>query len=61
MTWREWQDAPWGRLRYALADANSSRHLTDHATVLDLGGGSGLEAARFATTTTPTSSAWNWP
>ncbi|MFI9064038.1 hypothetical protein ACIGQE_19470 [Streptomyces sp. NPDC053429] len=20
--WQEWQDAPWGRLRYAIAEAN---------------------------------------
>ncbi|MET8336319.1 hypothetical protein ABZV14_17215 [Streptosporangium canum] len=26
-TWQEWQDAPWGRLRYSIAEANLLRHL----------------------------------
>lgn len=25
--WREWQEEPWGRLRYAVAEANLARHL----------------------------------
>ncbi|WP_034591035.1 methyltransferase domain-containing protein [Hamadaea tsunoensis] len=53
--WRQWQDAPWGRLRYAIAAANLGRHL-DHALpggepgrILDVAGGNGVEAIRFAT------------
>ncbi|MEE1761369.1 hypothetical protein [Streptomyces sp. SP17KL33] len=30
-TWQEWQDAPWGRLRYSIAEANLLRHLDDLA------------------------------
>ncbi|URN11416.1 hypothetical protein LUW77_03825 [Streptomyces radiopugnans] len=25
--WRQWQQAPWGRLRFTLAEANLLRHL----------------------------------
>lgn len=58
---RQWQDAPWGRLRYTLAEANLRRHLPDiHGTVpgeptghplrvLDVAGGNGVEAVRMAT------------
>ncbi|MEV3987289.1 methyltransferase domain-containing protein [Streptomyces sp. NPDC049837] len=50
--WKEWQDAPWGRLRYAVAEANLVRHL-DEVTegslrVLDLAGGDGGDAVRLA-------------
>jgi S-adenosylmethionine-dependent methyltransferase len=52
-TWREWQDAPWGRLRYALAEANLLRHLDilggEPLRVLDLAGGDGGDAIRLAT------------
>ncbi|MET9957159.1 methyltransferase domain-containing protein [Streptomyces sp. NPDC006339] len=51
-TWREWQEAPWGRLRYAVAEANLARHLAGTAAgplrVLDLGGGDGGDAVRIA-------------
>ncbi|MFI6098837.1 class I SAM-dependent methyltransferase [Lentzea sp. NPDC051213] len=42
--WREWQDSPWGRLRYALALANLRRHLPPWARILDVGGGDGSDA-----------------
>lgn len=53
--WRQWQDAPWGRLRYALAAANLARHLDvalpggEPGRVLDVAGGNGVEAVRLAT------------
>lgn len=53
--WRQWQDAPWGRLRYAIAAANLARHLDEAlpggvpGKVLDVAGGNGVEAVRFAT------------
>ncbi|WP_433244377.1 class I SAM-dependent methyltransferase [Streptosporangium sp. CA-135522] len=51
-TWQEWQDAPWGRLRYAIAEANLVRHLDGlpggPLRVLDLAGGDGGDALRFA-------------
>lgn len=53
--WRQWQDAPWGRLRYAIAAANLGRHLDEAlpggvpGRVLDVAGGNGVEAIRFAT------------
>ncbi|GCD32715.1 methyltransferase [Streptomyces chrestomyceticus JCM 4735] len=40
--WREWQEAPGGRLRYALAEANLGRHLEG------LPGGDGGDAVRLA-------------
>jgi len=50
--WREWQDAPWGRLRYTIAEANLLRHLADLGDeplrVLDLAGGNGGDAIRLA-------------
>jgi|KBSSwiStaDraftv2_1062776.scaffolds.fasta_scaffold152924_3 S-adenosylmethionine-dependent methyltransferase len=53
--WRQWQDAPWGRLRYTLAEHNLRRHLpqiTDGRPlrVLDVAGGNGVEAVRLAAT-----------
>ena len=49
-SFRQWQDAPWGRLRYALADANLRRHLDGQPMrVLDAAGGNGVEAVRLAT------------
>ncbi|MFI9600785.1 class I SAM-dependent methyltransferase [Streptomyces sp. NPDC052043] len=51
-TWQEWQDAPWGRLRYAIAEANLARHLDDLGDgplrILDLAGGDGGDAMRLA-------------
>ncbi|GAA3507303.1 methyltransferase domain-containing protein [Streptomyces showdoensis] len=48
--WQEWQDAPWGRLRYAVAEADLGRHLDEDRPlrVLDLGGGDGGDAVRLA-------------
>ncbi|MFJ7960513.1 class I SAM-dependent methyltransferase [Streptomyces sp. NPDC096319] len=52
-TWQEWQEAPWGRLRYTLAEANLMRHLDEGTGVgplriLDLAGGDGGDAMRLA-------------
>ncbi|MEU4100912.1 class I SAM-dependent methyltransferase [Streptomyces tanashiensis] len=52
-TWQEWQDAPWGRLRYTLAEANLMRHLGEGRgegplRILDLAGGDGGDALRLA-------------
>ncbi|MFJ8142631.1 methyltransferase domain-containing protein [Streptomyces sp. NPDC096013] len=51
-TWQEWQDAPWGRLRYAIAEANLLRHLGDLGggplRILDLAGGDGADGVRLA-------------
>ncbi|MDT0467377.1 class I SAM-dependent methyltransferase [Streptomyces gibsoniae] len=50
--WKEWQDAPWGRLRYAFGEANLRRHFGDLADgplrVFDLAGGDGGDAVRLA-------------
>ncbi|MFI2736142.1 class I SAM-dependent methyltransferase [Streptomyces sp. NPDC018711] len=52
-TWQEWQEAPWGRLRYTLAEVNLMRHLDDGPgdaplRILDLAGGDGGDAMRLA-------------
>ncbi|WP_228567156.1 methyltransferase domain-containing protein [Nocardia sp. SYP-A9097] len=51
-TWQEWQEAPWGRLRYSIVEANLVRHLDSAGSlslrVLDLGGGDGGDAVRLA-------------
>ena len=58
-TWQEWQEAPWGRLRYTVAEANLLRDLTGPdgpdgsggerpLRVLDLAGGDGGDALRLA-------------
>ncbi|MET9677867.1 methyltransferase domain-containing protein [Streptomyces sp. NPDC006482] len=51
--WREWQEAPWGRLRFTVAEANLTRHLGDQdggrpLRILDLAGGDGGDAMRLA-------------
>ncbi|MFS4095311.1 methyltransferase domain-containing protein [Streptomyces sp. AF1A] len=50
--WQEWQDAPWGRLRYVIAEANLARHLADLPAgplrILDVAGGNGADAVRLA-------------
>jgi len=47
--YKELQNMPWGRLRYTLASANLKRHITGTAlTILDAGGGNGVEAIPFA-------------
>lgn len=49
--WKEWQEAPWGRLRYAIAEANLVRHFDELGDeplrVLDLAGGDGGDALRL--------------
>lgn len=47
--WRQWQDTPWGRLRYSLAEGNLARHLDGRPLeVLDVAGGNGVDAVRLA-------------
>ena len=47
--WNNYQDAPWGKLRYRMVEANLSRHLPPlPAQVLDLGGGNGFDAIALA-------------
>lgn len=50
--WRAWQEAPWGRLRYATAEANLARRLDEAGPaplrILDLAGGDGADALRLA-------------
>lgn len=50
--WKQWQDAPWGRLYYSTAQANISRHLEQLERrplhILDVGGGNGPDAVYFA-------------
>ena len=42
--WQDYQQAPWGRLRYRVAQANLQRYLpAPPAHILDLGGGNGLD------------------
>ncbi|RAJ69259.1 methyltransferase family protein [Streptomyces sp. Amel2xB2] len=49
--WRVWQESPWGRLRYAVAEANLSRRLAalgpGPLRVLDLAGADGGDAVRL--------------
>jgi S-adenosylmethionine-dependent methyltransferase len=46
---RQWQDSPWGRLRYSIVEANLARHLGDRPLrVLDVAGGNGRDAIRLA-------------
>ena len=46
---KEYQEAPWGQLAYNLRAANLKRHIRGEAlTILDAGGGNGLEAVAFA-------------
>ena len=43
--WNAYQEAPWGRLRYRVAQANLKKHLPEPpAHILDLGGGNGLDS-----------------
>ncbi|MBG0827853.1 methyltransferase domain-containing protein [Planomonospora sp. ID67723] len=46
---QQWQETPWGRLRYSIVEANLARHLGGHPLrVLDVAGGNGREAVRLA-------------
>ncbi|WP_225728072.1 MULTISPECIES: bifunctional 2-polyprenyl-6-hydroxyphenol methylase/3-demethylubiquinol 3-O-methyltransferase UbiG [unclassified Nocardia] len=48
-SWHAWQESPWGRLRYALAETNLLRHLPPGPLrILDIGGGDGGDALRLA-------------
>lgn len=48
-TWQQWQESPWGRLRYTLAEANLARHLGPAPLrILDLAGADGGDAVRLA-------------
>ncbi|MBI4847496.1 MAG: methyltransferase domain-containing protein [Nitrospirae bacterium] len=46
---KENQNTPWGKLRYGVGMANIQKHFHTHkAQVLDVGGGTGLDAIPFA-------------
>lgn len=46
---QQWQETPWGRLRYSVVAANLDRHLGDGPLrVLDVAGGNGREAIPLA-------------
>lgn len=48
-TWRDWQQAPWGRLFYRVGQANLQRHIDSQPlNVLDVGGGNGIDACFLA-------------
>lgn len=47
--WQDWQQAPWGKLRYLQAAANLNRHLgSEPLRVLDVGGGNAGDALPLA-------------
>ncbi|MEM8535228.1 MAG: methyltransferase domain-containing protein [Chloroflexota bacterium] len=47
--WHTWQLAPWGQLRYRIAQANLADHLPPPpAHILDVGGGNGLDVLPLA-------------
>lgn len=47
--WKEWQNAPWGRLRYKIGQMNLFRHLPEGTLrILDIGSGNGLDAIPLA-------------
>ncbi|WP_329431231.1 methyltransferase domain-containing protein (plasmid) [Streptosporangium sp. NBC_01495] len=50
--WQQWQEAPWGRIRYTVAEANLVSHLEslgeERLRILDLAGGDGGDAIRLA-------------
>ncbi len=47
--WNAYQDAPWGKLRYRVANANLEKHLPKRPlTILDVGGGNGVDAIHLA-------------
>jgi S-adenosylmethionine-dependent methyltransferase len=47
--WKDWQETPWGRLRYSVAQANLRRHLpAGPLHILDVAGGNGLDVIPLA-------------
>jgi S-adenosylmethionine-dependent methyltransferase len=47
--WTDEQHTPWGKLKYALVQANLRKHVpTAPATILDAGGGNGFDSLPFA-------------
>jgi 2-polyprenyl-3-methyl-5-hydroxy-6-metoxy-1,4-benzoquinol methylase len=49
--WRDWQIAPWGRLRYAVVGAVLDHYVSQlgpSLRILDVGGGDGTESLRLA-------------
>lgn len=47
--WKEWQNAPWGRLRYKIGQMNLFRHLPEGTLrILDVGSGNGFDAIPLA-------------
>ena len=47
--WKEWQNAPWGRLRYKIGQMNLFRHLPEETlSILDIGSGNGFDAIPLA-------------
>ena len=47
--WNAYQDAPWGRLRYRVAQVNLEKYLEQRPlTILDVGGGNGVDAIYLA-------------
>jgi S-adenosylmethionine-dependent methyltransferase len=47
--WLDWQDAPWGRIRYAVVATNLARHLPSRPLrIADIGGGTGADAILLA-------------
>jgi S-adenosylmethionine-dependent methyltransferase len=47
-TWQRWQESPWGRLRFTLAETNLNRHIGPASKILDLAGADGGDAIRLA-------------
>ncbi|MGP4029190.1 class I SAM-dependent methyltransferase [Actinomadura sp. 3N407] len=46
---QQWQETPWGRLRYSIVGANVLRHIGEQPLrVLDVAGGNGRDAVRLA-------------
>ncbi|WP_132125507.1 class I SAM-dependent methyltransferase [Actinocrispum wychmicini] len=46
--WQQWQESPWGRLRYTLAAANLDRHIAAQGDILDLAGADGGDSIPLA-------------
>jgi S-adenosylmethionine-dependent methyltransferase len=47
--WTDEQRTPWGKLKYALVQANLRKHLPSvPASILDAGGGNGFDSLPFA-------------